>query len=435
MKAFRRLKSLWQSDRGNVIAIGAATLPLLMGSAGLAIDSVQMAMWKRQLQRAADSAAIAGGHALAQGASTDSAVANDIDEHIDYDLDENETPMLTDDSPRITPGIFADGSFSTTGTCATSGATMCWDKAVEVSLAAERRLPFMSMFTRSATRLTARATAAVVPKGRFCLISLYNGNETGVRTGGNTGLSLGCGVTTNARGNGSSTPAFKNYGSSLVTADPVAAVGSIGGNADFAAGTTLLPYSSPVEDPFAEVPDPTLPDDCGETLTLAKDSTMTIDPSADEVTCYSNWNINGTLTLKPGTYYVNGGTLDIGGKIVGDDVTIILVGDGSDLTQSGGGILDIDAPEDGDYEGIALYRERDAAVKEIKLNGGADLLISGAIYMPSTDFTVNGNTEISSTCLQIVARKLHFSGGGDITNECAGQTIRSITYDVVRLVG
>ncbi|MDP9085901.1 MAG: Tad domain-containing protein [Pseudomonadota bacterium] len=37
-----------------------AMLPLVIGCAGLATDTIQWTLWKRQLQRAADSAAIAG---------------------------------------------------------------------------------------------------------------------------------------------------------------------------------------------------------------------------------------------------------------------------------------------------------------------------------------------------------------------------------------
>ena len=49
-----------RSKRGNVLAIAGAALPLFIGAAGLATDTIQWTLWKRQLQRAADSAAIAG---------------------------------------------------------------------------------------------------------------------------------------------------------------------------------------------------------------------------------------------------------------------------------------------------------------------------------------------------------------------------------------
>ena len=54
IKAF---KKLWNDKRGNALIIAGAALPLLVGSAGLATDTIQWALWKRQLQRAADSAA------------------------------------------------------------------------------------------------------------------------------------------------------------------------------------------------------------------------------------------------------------------------------------------------------------------------------------------------------------------------------------------
>src|SRR5687768_10443723 len=53
-------KRLWNDKRGNALIIAGASLPMVVGSAGLASDTIQWALWKRQLQRAADSAALAG---------------------------------------------------------------------------------------------------------------------------------------------------------------------------------------------------------------------------------------------------------------------------------------------------------------------------------------------------------------------------------------
>jgi Flp pilus assembly protein TadG len=52
------LSKLWKDKRGNALVVATAFLPVLMGSAGLASDTIQWALWKRELQRAADSAAI-----------------------------------------------------------------------------------------------------------------------------------------------------------------------------------------------------------------------------------------------------------------------------------------------------------------------------------------------------------------------------------------
>src|SRR6266542_4501679 len=76
IKFFRRL---WKDKRGNAILIAGAALPMLAGAAGLATDTVQWVLWKRELQRAADSAALAGVYAKAENVETvSSAVTADL---------------------------------------------------------------------------------------------------------------------------------------------------------------------------------------------------------------------------------------------------------------------------------------------------------------------------------------------------------------------
>src|SRR5947209_19872202 len=72
---FRRL---WKNKRGNVLVIAAASMPLFIGAAGLASDTVQWTLWKRQLQRAADSAAFAGTDAKSMGDTVSSAITTDL---------------------------------------------------------------------------------------------------------------------------------------------------------------------------------------------------------------------------------------------------------------------------------------------------------------------------------------------------------------------
>jgi hypothetical protein len=432
MRPSNWLNKLKRNERGNVLAIGAATMPLLMASAGFAIDTMQIAFWNRQVQRAADSAALAGAHARTQEASTDVAVSNDIDEHIDYDLDANETPTLIDRV--ITVGSFGQGTLSTTQKCEEREIDgPCHDKAVQVELTAERRLPFMSIFTGATTRITARATAAVVNSGKFCLISLYEGTDPGIIAGGNSDIDLDCGMVTNARGD----KAINAYGSATIDSDPAGAVGNIYGRAKFTKGTTILPYGAPVVDPFAHVPDPVLPS-CEGTIKITDGTAETpVKLPPNSPGCYANWEIKGHLKLDPGTYYINNGTLDINGSVTGENVTLVMMGDDSNWTQSGGGKLSLTAPESGPYKGIVIFRERTAISpkdKPIKLNGGADLFLKGAIYGKNTDIWIGGNADIQAECLQIVGRTLEFKGGGSIKNNCSGMDYGAFETGRVRLV-
>src|SRR3954453_20604875 len=66
------IRKLLKNRRGSVLAIACAAMPLIIGCAGLATDTIEWTLWKRQLQRAADSAAFAGAYdrASATGGAT-----------------------------------------------------------------------------------------------------------------------------------------------------------------------------------------------------------------------------------------------------------------------------------------------------------------------------------------------------------------------------
>ena len=421
MRAWNRLRSLLKSDRGNVLVIGAAALPLLMGSTGFAIDTLQLAFWKRQMQRAADSASLAGVHAIVQGGASGQAIANDLDEHIDTDLSHNETPQI---SPAdIVHGSFANGRVVAGSTCGSRGAFTgpCYDKAVQVTLTSERRLPFMSLFTGASSTIKATATSAIIESGRFCLVSLYDGTDPGIRSSGNVTLDLGCGIVTNSR---SEDAVLINGGSGDITASPISAVGGIDADS-FTDDTVTMPYSPMFRDPYAGLPDPVLPQPCGGALTV--NDNMTIE--AGDPNCFSSVTVkNGaTLTIKSDKFFVNDGTLTIKGtvKSEGNGTTLIMMGDHSDLTTNGGGKLQLTAPNSGPYQGIALFRERGAANpgnQGIHLTGGTDVVLNGAVYAPSTDITLGGNGAMGAVCVQIVGRKLWFHGNPELVNDCNDPT-------------
>ena len=90
-QAFNRL---WNDKRGNVFIIVGLSLPMLVGSAGLATDTIQWTLWKRQLQRAADSAALAGAYAKMQDQNVVSAVGADVGKN-------NQTTFTLTGSPVI----------------------------------------------------------------------------------------------------------------------------------------------------------------------------------------------------------------------------------------------------------------------------------------------------------------------------------------------
>lgn len=411
---FGRPRALLRSERGNTLIIAAASLPLLVGAAAFGVDTITIALSNRQLQRAADSSAIAGAYAVSQGADAENAAGNDLDEN---DFPELRDPATVEVGPRAG-----------------------FDRTVHVRLIAERSLPFMSIFTSRPATIAVEATAALVDEGEFCVVSLYDGEDTGIDIDGNGDLNLGCGMKANSR----SDEAVTAGGSSRVSGSPIAAVGGLDGEANnFVPPTRLQPYSAPQEDPLARVPDPP-PQNCSGgglqgllslDISIGPANAQTLSPG-----CYNSLDIKGAATLLPGTYYINGGDVDIGAQatVVGVGVTIVLTGPGGqagDLTINAGANLNLTSSGSGPYAGVLFFRDRRAAHSEVRISGGASLFLTGALYFPTADVTFVGHSGMNVQCLQLVAQKMYFRGSARISNSCPESSGASaFRQTVVRLV-
>lgn len=410
MRALSWLKDLISSEKGNVLVVGAATLPLLIGSAAFAVDTIQLSVWKRQLQRAADSSAIAGAYALS--------LDDDTHDAIHRDLDKNRFPVLTQEED-----IYV-------------GPSLGMNRTVRVTLVATRTLPFMSIFTNAPSTLTANATAALVDDGTFCMVSLYDGEDPGIDVNGNAEVTLGCGMKSNCTGDECVTAG----GSSSVSASPIAAVGGLnGGSNNFVQPTTLQPFAAVQADPLGFLPNPSPnPSNCTQDLDVGSNTTLSI--SGD--VCYKSATIHGTLNMAPGTTLtVYGGDIKINAQAVlnGDGVTLVMTGNNGaagDMQINGGAELNLSSPASGPYKGVVMYRDRRASNIEIKINGNSDSYLTGALYFPSTDLSFQGGAGMDVTCLQMVGNKLNFKGNAAITNKCPESSGASaFQQTVVRLVG
>ena len=429
---FGFLKKLWRDRRGNALVIAGAALPLIVGSAGLASDTIQWALWKRQLQRMADSGAMAGAYAKVAGATLDncSNVATaGYSAPIGYDIKKNnhlpQTPVCTATNPPSTGGFTTDTN------------------AVRVSVSMQRALSFSGLFMTAAPTITATATATIVPSGKYCVISRETGNVTGIDATGSTVVNLGCGMITNS----TSMSAAVATGSSSVTASPIAAVGGIPSSTHWGTGTVLQPFTIAQADPFANVPLPT-PSGCGAFPgNQPKDNITVSNPSGTR--CFSgNVDIKGQVTLASGVYILDGGSLGItntGASLTCLQCTFILMnssGGSVGTVDLQGGTLNITATDSGCtlgstgcYNGMLFYQSRTAAADNaIKINGNSGSVISGALYFPNADLTFNGDSGMSANCMQIVVKDVKFTGNSSVSNTCTGHTYGSFTGKKVRLV-
>jgi Flp pilus assembly protein TadG len=406
MRAFTWARNFLRSERGNVMVMAAATMPLMVGAAAVGLDTIQLSIWKRQLQRMADSAALAGTRALNQSRSHTDAVTRDLQLN-------NQLTLL---SAAVVQNGPATGPFAGN------------NRAVRVVLSAKRTLPFWQMFQGDSPTVTVEATGMIVSTGPFCLLTLEEGPVTAIDFGGNANVNLGCGVATNATGN----PAIDAGGSASFTANPIIAMGGLNTSNSLFGNSTLIPYADKQQDPFANRTDPS-------TIVAPMNCSAAFVPGSGPG-CYSSMNINQTLNLPAGTYYIKNGDANFGSsaKVTGNNVTLVFTGDGDQIGKfdmDGQAELTLKAPNNGPYADIVLFRDRDRlTTDELKINGGNTLDLVGAIYMPKTHLWINGNSTLASNCLQIVSQRITFRGSMDLQNNCTGgRNAPTLTY--VRLVG
>jgi hypothetical protein len=311
---------------------------------------------------------------------------------------------------------------------------------VRVNLISQGNLPFARMFTNTPTTIAADATAALVQSGNFCMVSMYDGDQTGIVMTGNSTLTLGCGMVTNS----TSEDAVEAKGSTRITASPIGAVGGLDGTTNRYVGqTVLLPYTTPQADPLAYLPDPSYNGCPGGDITVDNGDTFTTVPNA--VYCSVTVKPGGTLAIAPGPFVVYGGDVDLKGTVQTvalngqpEGSTVIMTGPNGragEFDSNSQAEIKIKPPSGGTYDNISFYRDRRAPYAEIKINGGSDSIFTGSYYFKNADLRFNGNASLSTTCLQLVGRKLNFSGNFDLTNNCpAGPGGGNFQRRLVRLV-
>lgn len=415
------LRRLIANRSGNVMMLAALSMPLMIGAAGLASDTVSWALVRRQLQRQADSAALAGAYALAQGRQASDAALHDLT--IASDVQLSATPVIAN--------------------APTSGAYAGNTKAVQVTLASTPVLPFSSMFMAAAPTLRATATAAALTNGQYCVTSLYTGTSAGISLQGNASVDLGCGMAANST---SSSGAIYAGGSASINASPIAAVGYVPASSNFATGTVINSYAVPQRNPYSSLPVPSVPAGCNGALNTSPGSTVSVS-NPTGVACYRGMDLKGTVNFAPGVYYIDGGYLSSGAQAVlnGDGVTFILTSSTASsnpssvaaLSLSAGSTVSLTATTSGTYGGILFYQDPRASASNYNGAGGnASSTFQGAFYFPAGALGFNGTSGMNTNCVQMVAYTVLFIGNASITNVCPpGSGASSFTGTVIRLVG
>jgi Flp pilus assembly protein TadG len=407
MTAFR-LRKLLQAERGAFAIIFAILLPVLLAVVGLGVDVSLWYMNKRQLQAATDAAAVAAVLEKAKGSD-----AATIEASANVEASRNGWKA-------------ANGSFALHNPPLAPSAFTADATAVQVVLSQNSPMFFARIFMEGENiSLNAKSTARLKSAqdgGTGCILALHTTQSKALEFAGNVNLSMpNCAIASNSNASGS----ISLTGSASVTVYSAQAVGVISdAHSLLTADHGKTNNASAITDPYASLAVPSIGSTCDQTNFKVKPSdSESINASGDTPYVFCNGlDVQGTLTLGPGTYVINKGSLNLnsGASLTAHNATFIVTSTtGSDYAKfdmNGNASVNLSAPSSGTYKGVLLYADRNGPYQDHKINGTSSAIYNGALYLPSAHADFNGNSGTGSTaCTQLIAKTIKLTGNAGVT--------------------
>ncbi|MDG4877034.1 pilus assembly protein TadG-related protein [Mesorhizobium sp. WSM4935] len=381
---------------GNVATIFALTLPVVVGGAGLGVETSYWYYSSLKLQAIADAAAYAGALEKVQG---------------------SDTAAITAAATSSAASNGLGGGTIVVNTPPTSGPNTA-KKAVEVILNQNLDRMFTSIFTQTKVPERARAVAVITDASKACNLALSQSASQAVLYSGSTSVKLtGCVIMSNSIAN----DAIKVQGAAGLQADClISAGGMVLNNPVTTVCKAPITQALPAADPFASLPAPASSGSC-QNVNSGK-STQTIQPG----TYCNGMNLNGNVTLSPGVYVVQGNLkINAGAVVQGDGVTIYMAGSNT-VSMNGNATVTLSAPTSGTYSGVLFYGDRTGTAAQSTFNGTATSLLTGAIYFPKQQVNYLGNFSGQNGCTQVVADTIQWSGNSTINQDCSSLGMKDI---------
>jgi hypothetical protein len=394
-KQFRR------DDSGNYVLIGALAMPVLVGMAAFGTEQGILLHKQKVMQHAADSAAVAAAVAVAAGANDNGASqARAIAANYGFPLSIVGNINVAVSSPPST------GSFVSNRA------------AIEVRISQPQPRIFSLIWGSTYHNVAARAVAT--PQGQPCILALDPTASASYSEQGTASVKLvNCAIIDDS----SSSSAISLGGGGTVSTTFVGVVGGISGASNITAAYGTMTGYHYTSDPYASVNYPAY-NGCDK-HNYSAHGTETISPG---VYCGGlKLTAGANVTLSPGIYYLDGGSLSMTGQttLKGTGVTLVFTsssGSGyATASIAGGATLQLTAPTSGPTSGIALFGDRSEPLgTAYSLTGGDSQTIGGAIYFAKGAIQWSGNADGNQKCTQIVADTVQLTGNTTLQVECKG---------------
>ena len=355
-----------RDESGQTLVLTALCTMALLGFIALALDVGVLFRAKRNMQTAADSAAIAAAVDYMYNASAPSAQA---------------AGMNASASNGFTDGD--SGTSVTLSIPAADGPNAGVAGFSEAVVSQPVPTVFMRLFGRSSVMLKTRAVAADPGTGTAC-IWLMAPTGPGLVLQGNYDIEAPhCGIYVNS----TTSDAMKVTGNGgTVNATFLDVVGNSSLQHD-SYPTSATMNSGTRKDPWGNLvgPDPASACNAANTVTAATVTSANLKPALNGVVCFSaaNVTLSAGLTLPGGAVYVAengvqiGGTMTIGSATNGATLDVY-----SGTFNQGTSVLSIYAPTSGTYNGIALMQPYTNTNQLQVQFGSGNQVLDGYIYAP-----------------------------------------------------
>jgi len=406
-------------ESGNFATLTAIAFVPVIGAAAVVIDLGAAYVEAAKLQAALDSAALSAVRSFGEGSSEDETTKEASDIFFgNFTVPANSEPLPEEDNLSSFSLTLARGALEDTATAA---------YGFNYKPMFLERLPF---------EISKRAIAARVPGIEACILALHPTQYRSFEVSGSANIDMsGCTITANSTdaeaiyvGGSGSLKAECLYSSGGISIDP---------NAVQLACPDPHEKSPRVPDPFKNKKLPVAApwvdlSGCGQNFVDGGGGNgncngtgktpngnnagyvVTLKPGT-----YGSLELKGAINLEPGTYIIDGGSLQLTSQsvVTGHGVTFFLVNDAS-LVIHGGATFDISPSLSGDWAGFSIVAEHGNAEPAV-INGNSSSSLTGIVYMPDTqEIQYSGNGATGGECIRLVAQEITLTGNSYFKMDC-----------------
>ncbi len=437
------MKRMKEESGQTLILVALSFMICILGFVGIAADVGVLLHAKRNLQSAADAAAIAGAkeiRVLGAGVAQIKAAGQAASAQNGFTDGANGISVAVNPPPLNGPHAGAAGY-------------------VEAIVRQTKPLFFMKLLGITSMPVVARAVAFNGANfDTLCIDALNPTAADTIHLQGSFNVNVpGCQVVDDS--NNANALVFTGAGGTLTAGG----VGVVGGATGQTGDSSPAPVKiAPVSDPLAPLispPDPSTWGTCSAAPMTppARPAPQVVQwqPNANGVVCYSGSPTIGaglTVNMSAGTYVFTG-TLDLSGHgtLTGTGVTIYLPPptklpttipvsnqSASGGTLGGGGngntTLTLTAPSDpaNPYNHILIYEDA-GNTNNVSFNGTPVATLTGIIYAPSAELDLSGNTNMNLTT-DLIVGSLYDKGNATINLTDLTQTVTDSPLNTIALV-